>query len=80
MTHLQKFYLIDDLAFVYNDLLHCLELLLLISKGKDREYFASDFERILSKFWEQSPCKHWIRIYVMDGILWFAKQLIFGAH
>ena len=62
MTHLQKLYLNGDLAFVYNDLLHKFEItaadIKLISKGNDREYFSSNFQMILSKLWEQSPCKH----------------------
>ena len=48
-------------------------------KGNDREYFSSDFERILSKFWVHSPCAHWTRIeiYAIAGVLCFAKRVIF---
>ena len=54
----------------------------LISKGNHRDYFSSDYERIFSKFWEQHLCNHWTRIeiYVIDGTIWFAKPVIFGAY
>lgn len=86
MSHLRKLYLSDNLAFVYNDLLHEFGIaaaeVKLISKGNDREYFSSDFENILSKYWEHSPCEQWTRIemYANGGVLYFAKRIIFGAH
>ena len=86
MSHLRKFYLNDDLAFVYSDLLHEFGIAAAdvkhMTKGNDREYFSSDFERILSKFWVQPPCAHWTRIeiYAMNNVLWFTKRVIFGTH
>ena len=86
MSHLRKFYLNDDLAFAYNYLLHEFGIaavdIKFISKGNEREYFSSDFETILSKFWVHSPCAHWTRIviYAMYGVLWFAKRPVFDTH
>ena len=66
MSHLRKFYLNANLAFVHNNLLHEFGIeaadIKLISKGNDREYFSSNFERILSKFSVHSPCVHCTRI------------------
>ena len=86
MSHLRKFYFSEDLTFIYNDLQNELGIaasdVMVVYKGNDKDYFASDFEKCLSKFWEQSPCKHWTRIeiYVMDGVLWFAKRVVYGPH
>ena len=86
MSHLRKFYLNDDLAFVYHDLLHKFGIpaadIKVITKGNERENFPSNFERVLSKFWVPLPCANWTRIeiYAMDGILWFAKRVIFVTH
>ena len=59
MSHLRKYYLNDDLAFIYNDLLHELGVasnsnIEVLYKGSDREYYASDFEKCLDKYWEYS--------------------------
>lgn len=86
MSHLRKFYLNDDLAFVYQDLLHKFGIpaadVKVITIGKERENFPSNFERVLSKFWVHLPCANWTRIeiYAMDGILRFAKRVIFVTH
>ena len=69
MTHLTKFYLSDDLAFAYNDLskecgIAAVDIKVL-NRRNDREYFSSDFEKILSKHWEHSPCKQWTRVKCM---------------
>ena len=54
MSHFRKFYLNDDLGFVYNDLLHEFVIaatdIKLISKGNNREYFSSNFEQVLGAF------------------------------
>lgn len=54
MSHLRKFYLNEDLGFIYNDLLHEFETaasdVMVLYKGNDKEYLASDFEKYLSKF------------------------------
>ena len=87
MSHLRKYYLNDDLAFIYNDLLHELGVasnsnIEVLYKGSDREYYASDFEKCLNKYWEYSLHASWtrIKIYVLDGVLWFAKRALFGNH
>ena len=86
MTHLRKFYLNDDLAFVYNDISKefgvAAEDIKVVNRGRDREYFSSDFEKILSKHWEHSPSEQWARIemYAKDGVLYFAKRTIFDTH
>ena len=78
MTHLQKFYLNDDFSFVYNNMSPEFGLaacdIKLVYKGNDKDYFSSDFERILTKCCESSPCQHWARIEIppSDSILWFA--------
>ena len=76
MSHLRKYYLNDDLAFIYNDLLHELGVasnsnIEVLYKGSDRGYYASDFEKCLDKYWEYSPHASWtrIKIYVLDGVL-----------
>ena len=81
MSHLRKYYLNDDLAFIYNDLIHELGVasnsnIEVLYKGSDREYYASN------KYWEYSPHASWtkIKIYVLDGVLWFAKRALFGNH
>ena len=61
MTHLRKCYINDDLGFVYNDLskefgIAALDIKVL-NRGNNREYFSSNFEKILSKYWERSPCE-----------------------
>ena len=86
MTHVRKFYINDDLALVYNDLLKEFGVaaadIKVLNRGNDREYFSSDFEKFLSKYWERSPCKQWRRIemYANDGVLYFAKRINFGMH
>ena len=61
MNHLRKFYLNDDLAFVSNDLSKEFGVaaadIKVLNRGNDREYFSSDFEKNLSKYWEHSPCE-----------------------
>ena len=56
MTHLRKFYINDELAFVYNDLSKEFGVaaadIKVLNRGNDREYFSSYFENILSKYWE----------------------------
>ena len=74
------------MAFVYNDLLEEFGIAAMdikfIIRGNDREYFSSDFEKILNKFWDHSPCEHWTRIEIRfnDGVLWFAKHIVFSLH
>ena len=53
-----------------------------LNRGNDREYFSSGFEKILSKYWEHSPCEQWARIemYANYGVLYFAKRIIIGTH
>ena len=86
MTHLRKFYLNDDLAFVYNDISKEFGVaaadIKVVNRGKNREYFSSDFEKILSKHWEHSPSEQLTRIemYANDGVLYFAKRTIFDTH
>ena len=79
MNHLRKFYLNDKLSLGYSNMSHefgvaASDVKLVFYKGNDNDYFSSDFERILSKHWESSPCQHWKRIEIQpsDGILWFA--------
>ena len=65
-THLRKFYITDDLTFVYNVLskefgVAAADVKVLIIENK-REYVSSDFEKILSKYWEHSPSEQWARI------------------
>ena len=63
MTHLRKFYINDDLALVYNDLSKEFGVaaadIKVLNRGNDREYFSSNNEKILSKYWEHSPCEQW---------------------
>ena len=86
MTHLRKFYINNDRAFVYNDLSKEFGVattdIKVLNRGNNREYFFSDFEKVLSKYWEHSPCEQWTRIemYANDGALYFAKHIIFGTH
>ena len=44
------------------------------------EYSSCDFERIVNSQWILSPREQWTRIqmYVMDGVLYFAKLIVFG--
>ena len=53
-----------------------------LNRANNREYFSSNFEKILSKYWEHSPCEQWTRIemYANDGVLYLAKRIIFGTH
>ena len=65
-THLRKFYITDDLAFVHNVLskefgVAAADIKVLIIENK-REYVSSDLEKILSKYWEHSLSKQWARI------------------
>ena len=82
MSQLKKFYPNDDLAFAYNDLLHKFGIaatdIKLISEGNDRDYFSGDFEVILCKYWEHSPCEQSARIEMNanDGVLYLAKRII----
>ena len=86
MTHLRKFYINDDLAFVYNYLSKEFGVaaadIKVLNRGNDREYISSNFEKILSKYWEHSPCEQWtsIEMYANDEVLYFAKRIIFGTH
>ena len=86
VTHLQKFYLNDDFSFIYNNMSHEFGVapsdIKLVFKGNDKDYFFSDFQKILSKYWEGSPCQHWTRIEIQspDDILWFGKRVIYGTH
>lgn len=54
MSQLKKFYPNDDVASVYNNLLHKFGIaatnIKLISEGNDRDYFSRDFEIILCKY------------------------------
>ena len=56
MTHLRKFYINDELAFVYNDLSKEFGVaaadIKVLNRGNDREYFSSYFENFLSKYRE----------------------------
>ena len=56
MIHLRKFYINDELAFVYNDLSKEFGVatadIKVLNRGNDREYFSSYFEKFLTKYWE----------------------------
>ena len=56
MIHLRKFYINDELAFVYNDLSKEFGVatadIKVFNRGNDREYFSSYFENFLTKYWE----------------------------
>ena len=86
MTHLRKFYINDDLAFFYNDLSNEFGVaaadIKVLNRGNDREYFSSNFEKFLSKYWEHPPCEQWtsIEMYANDEVLYFVKRIIFGTH
>ena len=86
MTHLRKFYISNDLAFVYNDLLKEFEVaaadIKLFDRRNDRVYFSSNFEKLLSKYQEHSLCEQWTRteMFANNRVLYFAKRIIFGKH
>ena len=86
MKSVRKFYLNEDVTFVYNELLQEYRVatadIKLFHKGSNDNYSSSDFEKKLNKQWTFSNCKHWARvhIYVMDSVLYFAKRNIFGTH
>ena len=86
MLAIRKFYGTENLAFLYNELLQELggtaEDPGLIHKGNNAEYSSCDFERIVNSQWILSPRGQWtsIQMYVMDGVLYFAKLVVFGRH
>ena len=86
MLSIRKLYGTENLAFVYNELLQELGVAAedpgLMPKGKNAEYSSCDFERIVNSQWNLSPREQWSRIqmYVMDGVLYFAKLVVFGRH
>ena len=84
MLAIRKFYGTENLAFLYSELLQELggtaEDPGLIHKGNNAEYSSCDFERIVNSQWILSPREQWTRIqmYVVDGVLHFAKLIVFG--
>ena len=86
MLAIRKFYGTENLAFLYSELLQELEGTAeepgLIHKGNNAEYSSCDFERIVNSQWILSPRGQWtsIQMYVMDGVLYFAKLVVFGRH
>ena len=65
-THLRKFYITDDLVLIHNVLskefgVAAADIKVLIIENK-REYVSSDFEKVLSKYWEHSLSKQWAGI------------------
>ena len=68
INHLRKFCLNDEFSFVYSNMSHEFGVaasdVKLIYKRNDKDYFSTDFERILRKYWESSPWQHWKRIEI----------------
>ena len=65
-THLRKFYITDDLVLIHNVLskefgVAAADIKVLIIENK-REYVSSNFEKVLSKYWEHSLSKQWAGI------------------
>ena len=54
----------------------------LLYQGDNKSYSTSDFQRILTKLWNNSLVHNWKRIelYYSGSILWFVKQACYGPH
>ena len=85
MTHLRKFYIKYDLAFVYNDLskefgVAAADIKVLNRKwyGIFFQWFWKNLEQVLGAFslWTMTR----IEMYANNGVLYFPKCIIFVMH